>query len=397
MKIRKSSKWLCVLLSLFGCIQKYNPQPGRNYTNALVVAGSLNAGQGQAILKLSRSGTLSAPGQFPEDGATVTIQSSDSTTYVLTGASAGNYIAQDLNLDPARQYRLLITTVDGNNYVSDFVNIIPNPPIDSLNYQYETNGSLDIWVYTHNPLNDTRYYQWEFGETWEFHSQYASNLKYDSVLGPNGYTFTLDPSITSIKGIPIDSSIYRCWQSDSSSSIIIGNTAASTADVMRQPILNFPNGSQKLSVLYSINIRQYGWSKTGYEFLQAMKTNTEQLGSVFGPLPTQLPTNIRCVSDASQLVIGYFNVSPLQQVRYFISNTQLPDWSYNASCRLAVIDNDPDSILKYSLQLLPVAPVDTVPIPFSSFLYKIVTFSAATSTCVNCTLSGTNVKPPFWP
>lgn len=389
--------WTLILLSLFGCVQKYNPKPGQAYTNALVVDGSLNSGQGQAMLTLSRTGSLSAPARIPEDGATVTIQGSDSTNYSLTGTSNGNYMAEDLNLDPGRQYRLLITTLEGDNYVSDFVPVIPNPPIDSINYQFETNGSLDIWVYTHNALNNTKYYQWEFGETWEFHSEYPSSLKYDTIgMGPAA-VITLDPSITSITGNPIDSSIYRCWHSDSSSSILIGNTAASGADVISQPIANFSIGAQAMTVLYSINVRQFGWSKAGYQFLQGMKTNTEEIGSVFGPLPTQLPGNIHCISNPSQLVIGFFNVTPLQQQRYFISHSQLPNWTYDPVCELIVVDNVPDSIRKYSLNYLPVAPVDTVPIPMTSFLYNILSFSAATNTCVDCTLTGSNVKPPFWP
>jgi hypothetical protein len=385
------------VLSLFGCIQKYQPKPSSVYTNALVVEGSLNSGQGQALLELSRTGSLSAPAQIPEDKATVSVQGSDGTNYSLSEVSTGAYAAQDLNLDTGKQYRLLITTSEGDNYVSDFVSIIPNPPIDSINYQFETNGSVDLWVYTHNPLNNTRYYQWEFGETWEFHSAYASSLSYDTTFGSNGDSIFLTPSILPLAtALPVDSSIYRCWQFDSSSLLLIGNSVALSNDAISLPIANIPAGSQKLSFLYSINIRQFGWSEPGYQFLQAMKTNSETLGSIFGPLPTQLGSNIHCVNNSSKLVVGYFNISPQQQMRYFISNSQLPGWNYNAGCSLQVIDNNSDSILKYSYNLLPVQPLDSAPIPFVNF-YRLVTFTASTATCVDCALTGTSTKPPFWP
>jgi len=398
MTSKRTYCWVLIMVSLLGCIQKYEPKPSSVYTNALVVEGSLNSGQGQALLELSRTGSLSNPTQMPEDKATVSVQGSDGTNYSLSEVSIGTYTAQNLNLDSSKQYRLLITTSGGDNYASDFVSIIPNPPIDSINYQSETDGSVDVWVYTHNPLNNTRYYQWEFGETWEFHSAYASSLRYDTAFGANGDSIYLTPSILQLAtALPIDSSIYRCWQFDSSSLLLIGNSVALSTDAISLPITNIPAGSQKLSFLYSINIRQFGWSQAGYQFLQAMKTNTEMLGSIFGPLPTQLGSNIHCVNNSSNLVVGYFNISPQQQQRYFISNSQLPGWSYNAGCNLQVIDNNSDSIAKYSYNLLPVQPVDSAPVPFDNYHFTILDFSASSATCVDCALTGTPTKPPFWP
>jgi hypothetical protein len=328
----------------------------------------------------------------------VAIQGSDGTNYPLSEISVGNYAAQDLNLDSSKQYRLLITTSGGDNYVSDLASIIPNPPIDSMNYQFETNGSMDVWVYTHNPLNNTRYYQWEYGETWEFHSAYASSLKYDTLPGANGDSIFLTPSTVPLATtLPVDSSIYRCWQSDSSTLLLIGNSAALSSDAISLPIANIPAGSQKLGFLFSINIQQFGWSEAGYQFLQAMKTNSETLGSIFGPLPTQLAGNIHCVNNPSKLVIGYFNISALQQMRYFISNSQLPNWNYNMGCSLQVIDNNSDSIAKYSFNLLPVQVLDSAAVFMNNYLFNIVSFTASSATCVDCQLTGTATKPPFWP
>jgi hypothetical protein len=395
---KRTYGWVWILASLFGCIQKYNPKPSSTYTNALVVEGSLNSGPGQALLILSRTGSLSAPAQMPESGAKVMVQGSDGTSYPLSEISTGNYAAQDLNLDSAKQYRLQITTSEGDNYVSDLASIIPNPPIDSINYQFETNGSVDLWVYSHNPLNTTKYYQWEFGETWEFHSAYASSLKYDTSFGGRGYTVSLVPDTVHLATtLPVDSAIYRCWQSDSSTLLLIGNTVALGTDAISLPIANIPAGSQKLSALYSINIRQYGWSAAGYQFLQAMKSNTEGLGSIFGPLPTQLASNIHCVNNASKLVIGYFNISALQQKRYFISNSEVPNWNYTMACSLQVLLNNSDSIAKYSFNLHPVQVLDSAPLPFNNYTFNILTFTASSATCVDCTLTGTATKPSFWP
>ena len=386
-----------VLVLFAACIQKYSPPIQPAYTNNLVVEGSLNSGQGPALLTISRSNYLDSVAMLLETGATVVVQGDDSSNYPLTEITFGNYGAQDLTLDSNKTYRLKITTSNGEQYVSDFVHIVPNPPIDSVSYQFNTDSSVGIWVNTQNPQGNTRYYQWEYTETWEFHSAYGASLKFDSVLGPQGLTVSLSPPTVYSFAIPeIDTSIYICWQSAASTQLLIGSSAALSADAISLPLTNIPAGSQKLSVMYSINVSQFGWSKDGYQFLQAMKNNTEGIGSIFGPLPTQLASNIHCISDPTKKVVGYFNVSPTQQKRLFISAADLPGWKYDPGCLLEIIDNDPDSILKYASGLLPVAPKDTKPIPFSVYL-QILTFTASPAACVDCRLTGTNVKPSFWP
>jgi hypothetical protein len=134
----------------------------------------------------------------------------------------------------------------------------------------------------------------------------------------------------------------------------------------------------------------------GYQFLQAMKKNTETTGSIFNPLPSQLVGNIHCVTDPSKMVIGYFNISPAQEKRFFISAADVPDWNYEMSCPLYEIQNDPESIAEHASQLLPTIAAKTKPIPFSTSL-EILTFKASPANCVDCTLNGTNVKPAYWP
>ena len=127
-----------------------------------------------------------------------------------------------------------------------------------------------------------------------------------------------------------------------------------------------------------------------------MKKNTENTGSVFNPLPSQLVGNIYCLSDPSKMVVGYFNVSPHQEKRFFIPAADVPGWNYNMSCKLFEINNNADDIATYGSQLLPTIAAKTKPIPFSTAL-EILTFKASYPECVDCTLTGTNTKPPFWP
>ena len=67
-----------------------------------------------------------------------------------------------------------------------------------------------------------------------------------------------------------------------------------------------------------MHLKQYAWTKEGYEFLDRMRKNTETTGSVFDPQPSELNSNIHNVADATEPVIGYFNIiiSERQQALY---------------------------------------------------------------------------------
>ena len=172
----------------------------------------------------------------------------------------------------------------------------------------------------------------------------------------------------------------------------MGSTAKLAQDIVHLPLINIPSASIKLGVLYAVLVKQYVWSKDGYEFLERMKKNTESVGSVFDAQPSELNGNIHCTSNPGQPVIGYFNICTIQQQRIFIRNAELPDWRYLIGCGIEIeIENNPDSIAKKASGLLPTSPRLTG--PFGSVL----TFYAAPAECVDCTLRGTNVKPTYWP
>jgi hypothetical protein len=228
--------WLCVyLLQLLGCIKPYNANINGPATGYLVVAGNLNSAPAATIINLSRSIKLSDTSTMQyENGATVTVEGSDGTSYPSTFASGGNYNFGVLQLDSTIKYRLNIRTADGNQYLSQYVAVIPCPPIDSVNITYDNAGG-HLLVNTHNPLKNTRNYLWSYQETWEFH---AAEYSY----------FIYKPDSGIIPRTPAEQ-IYTCWDSDASTNILIYSTAKLSADIVRGFQLNLiPLGDIRLSV-----------------------------------------------------------------------------------------------------------------------------------------------------
>ena len=374
-----------IMLLLAGCKQSYDPRVEAKNIRLLVVEGFLNSGQGPTNIRLSRTADLKDTMIKPELGAQVRVEGDNGSSFTLTDNTNGDYSIAQLNLDNSVKYRLYIKTTDGKEYVSDYSSVKFAPPIDSITWQRE-NGGLTLYINAHDAQHAAKYYQWKYEETWELHSAFYNSLKYvwDSVTNRiTGLAYkNIDQSA--------DTNIYKCWNTINSSSIILGSSEKLTSDVIYLPVQFIEPHSEKLSVLYSLNLRQYAISQKEYLFLQKMKKNTEQLGSLFDAQPSELSGNIHCLTDPNEIVVGYVEITEEQIKRIFIDNSQVPHWNYDPGCYTIEIDNNADSIAKYGYNVVPTVPAQVT-------IFGIVSFYASPLKCVDCTLRGIHQKPYFWP
>jgi hypothetical protein len=367
---------------LLCCKEKYDPPVNAPVTGYLVIEGYISA-SGPAEIHLSRSIPLDDTAKLiNETLATVRLQGRDNSSFSLTENGGGNYINTLINLNSSQQYRLYIKTREGKEYASDYVNVKIAPPIDSIGWLRE-NGGAQIYVNTHDPKNNTWYYRWTTEETWEFHSTHYTSLD-----------FLRDPVTKEIIGIKWrkpdmspEVKLYTCWKGENSTSLILGSSKKLSIDSIHKPLTYIQPGSWKMSVLYSIYVKQYALSKEEYEFLEKMKRNSEETGSIFGRQPSELKGNIHCTTNPNEPVIGFIGIANRQEKRIWINRTELPDWEYRMSCDSYTIPVD--SAKDYSTYM-PVAPVEYGQGGIKSYL-------GVTPSCIDCTLRGTNVKPSFWP
>ncbi len=376
--------YIVLLVLSAGCKQRYTPpvtSPGAGY---LVVEGFINNGPEPTTIKLTRTTKIvDTASVVYEHNARVIIEGDDGESYPLPESGAGIYTTASLPaLGRANKYRLHISTANGSEYMSDYSPVKTTPPIDSISWQRDENG-VRLFINTHDPLNNTRYYQWEYEETWEFHSAFNSSLIYVITPLPDANTFY---SVGNrLPDGTVDTTIYKCWHSPHSTSILLGSSEKLTTDRIFYPLLTIAPEAQQLSILYSIIVKQHAVSKGNYDFLQRMKKNTEQLGTIFDPQPSELNGNIHCVSNPAEQVVGYVEVSQLQAQRIFISNKDVPGWNYRQPCIETKISLISDSIKAYGTGLIPTS------------LGNIGFYNAAVPNCVDCTLTGSNIRPDFWP
>jgi hypothetical protein len=373
---------------LFACREKFTLPVKSPPTGYLVVEGFINTGVGPTDITLSRSNTVSNQTIYYETGADVQVEGNDNSVFSLSESIPGVYHSDQLHLGNAQQYRLRIKTTSGGEYLSVFTEAKSTPPIDSISWQRkDQNDGVRIYVTTHDPTGNSHYYYWSFQETWEFHMAFVPKLKYDTIFFPPP-----QPSIAEVSEIPPDSSYYRCWSNDSSTAILISSSTKLSTDIISEfPIEFIPPSSIKLSVKYSILVSQHTITEDAYNFLQIMKKNTEQTGSVFDPQPSELKGNIHSTTNPNEIVVGYISASSLQQDRIFISNEQVPGWNYNSDCFLTAIVND-DRHVRQAIGAgwVPIKPKD-----YSTG--AIDSFYAAIPLCADCRKTGSLARPSFWP
>ena len=363
---------ICIhCLAATGCIEKYEPLPVAADNHFLVVEGFINT-NGTTNIKLSRTIRLSDTARpLPEGGALVTVEGANNVFFLLQEGSSGTYTSNQVTLPDLSLCRLRIVTKSGKEYITDDIQVKPVPPIDSVSWE-RTEDGVDTYVNTHDATNQTRYYLWEYQEDWEFRSNYTSHLEYT-----NGSVVQRDPSIN----------IYRCWQTNKSSRIIIATTSHMSGDVIqRLPITYIPQGSWMLGVRYSVEVIQYPLTKEGFEFWQNVKKNSEQLGTIFDPMPFQTIGNIRCVTDPEELVIGFISAGTTSTQRIFITHADVSPWVVPSGCYEVLVPDDSVQIYFGDWGYVPEYQI-----------FNPTRYVSSTPLCIDCRLRGSNVKPPFWP
>jgi hypothetical protein len=382
-----------ILIGTMGCKVPYTPKIGAINSNILVVEGTINTGGDSTIIKLSRTVNLAtASSMNPEINAVVTVESNQGVVYTLNNQGNGNYSSGVLNLDNTQQYHLKIKTQDGAEYLSAFEAVKNTPPIDSIGFTIQPNG-LQVYANTHDPNNATLYYRWEYAETWQFHAKYESNYV------SNG---------DSIIGRPPARQIFTCFSNSYSSTIVLGSSAALKQDVIyQQPLTQIVSTSEKLENRYSILVKQYALTKDEFDFWTNLKKNTEQLGSIFDPQPSNINGNIQCTSNPKTPVIGWVAVTNVQQKRVFIDNSDVPRaWvvaypydcalDTNLYCRLQAgggnqcLNEVEQNLIPLNSAILPISPIILPGSP------AIVGYSGSSLECADCTIRGTTIQPAFW-
>jgi hypothetical protein len=365
--------FILFLIFLFfnSCITQFVPQTNED-KQLLVVEGLITDQPVVNTIKLSRSLPLGTRNTAnPVNGSIVSISDDLGNTYFLSETYSGTYVT-----DPAifkgeigRKYSLHIKTNTLNNthnYESYPVEMKPVPHIDSVYYEkkaiMETDGittqeGCQIYLDTHDPANVCKFFRWEYSETWEFHLPYQV---------PN----------------------QVCWISNNSSVINIKNTSVLDQDKIEQfPLLFISNQTDRLELKYSLLVNQYSLNEDEYLYWEKLQNMSEQVGGLYDMIPSGVPSNVYCVDNPNEKVMGYFSVSANSSKRIFIKDrfAGIIDPYTNATCIADTVfggGNIPNLNVGAWVIITNFMPP-----------YRVIT---RTKGCADCTVRGTTIEPDFW-
>jgi len=364
---------LAIIVGALACRQPYDPPVNSSNKTYLVVEANLNP-QGATTISLTRTFGLDRNTTVRgELNAQVSVEGKDNTTRSMTSIGNGRYTSNNLNLIINNEYRLRIKTTDGKEFLSDYVKAKKTPVIDSIGWEKEQEG-LRIYANTKDVTNATRYYRWDFDETWEIHSHFPSSYIYEPTTG----------RIRDRKFPQEDVSV--CWKYGTSSTIVLANSTRLADDIIyKAPVHFIENGSEKLAVRYSILLRQYALDREAYNFYELMKKNTEDIGNIFSPQPSEIRGNIKCLTDSKEYVLGFVTASTVESRRQFIT---IP-WFWFQDCLSVKVPDRPDSIRYFfgpGGAYMPYSFDNPPPYYYGSY-YE----------CVDCTKrGGSTARPPYW-
>lgn len=311
---------MILLLSINGsCKEPFEAKVKFYDSGFLVVEGYIDVGQDAVtFITLGRTTPINEEAYFlAEQGAIVSIEDEDNNSYSLTEITSGHYESDVLNLPQEKLYRLKILSHE-KTYVSEFTKPIITPELDSISWKELPEG-IHIYATTHDPENKTIYYQWNYSEVWERTVPYYSFCKY------SGNQF-IPRSASEIR------EMKNCWVYDAGADINVASSEKYPTDIIPlNPIKFIPHFDERVNIRYSISVSQHALTKRAYNFYEILKKNGD-LGTFSDPMPTELPTNLYCLTS-SEAIVGVIEAYTTQSKRLEIHESQLePGWVVPPTC-----------------------------------------------------------------
>jgi hypothetical protein len=85
-----------------------------------------------------------------------------------------------------------------------------------------------------------------------------------------------------------------------------------------EPIKYYFHSDTLASNGWILIVDQYGTSKGSFDYHEKLNSQFAADGRLFDPVPNQIHGNIRCLTDSSKIVYGYFDLNSYRQYRYFL-------------------------------------------------------------------------------
>ncbi|MCU4166189.1 DUF4249 domain-containing protein [Carboxylicivirga caseinilyticus] len=396
--LRKIISGFVLILIAYSCIEPYSLNID-GYDNLLVV-DALITDENVAHTVLLRRSTTNIEEESPyESGASVYVTNATGQQYYFAEFSPGTYKSDstELIVKQGDKFTLHIQTSDGNTYQSDECEILAKTEIDkvyfSKNTEWDENDEYEnvgISIYVDGSASESAYVRWKYEEDWKFKTPF-----------PERYAFDEDEELVEL---PIEN--YYCWKHNSSNNINVYSFGDQVGGNINSREINFITTglNDRLTIRYSINVKQLSISREEYEYWRKLSESTEAVGDVFAKQPFSLVGNIQNLNDESEPVLGYFQTGSVVSKRLYINTDDIKDFDVpmysiydNCSLDTATVDG----ITYNTIYEVYVGKVVNGNWNFYDPIYDEMGFSVvamllSSQICSDCTVRGAINPPNFW-
>lgn len=314
----------CLAFFCTACVDEYNAElPDEDY-QLLVVDGSIYS-DSVCVFHLTHTVGLNATNSFVPNipgmhttfpyvtGAKIAVCGSDGSRFEgMEKYPQGTYEVPVGMLKPNCNYWLSIVTRGGISYESE-----PASPMDALplqlsyeqiNPSFESQTPVEIFVST-SAAAHSYYVSWRFEEWWEVQTPYQSTYYYDLPKD----SFLLLPS-------PID---HGWGYANNTKKTFVSSEKYVNNSIKNYRLHEVEASSPRISTCYYIRVYQEVISRAEYAYEEARRKQSDEMGGLFTPQPSSLPTNIHC-TNADRNVIGFVGVrGRITQAEMYLNKTQV--------------------------------------------------------------------------
>lgn len=380
---------ILLLLALDACIYPFDIKQDDVEIKHLVVSGDITIGEptritlGYVYPVGTPSGTMLK--DYPK--GSLTIEGDGGFACKGEYLARGTYEFDTSSAPPDQRYRLHVKLNDAREFASPWQGVNQAPVVSGLQAEPSETG-LALYI-SLDGADSLWNFRWDYTETWEYHADFIPVLMFVPGLpAPDNE----DPSKIYREPDPSED-YYYCWSSRNSVEPGLASAEGQSGNVVKDRlIMTIPFTDKRISTLYCLDVTVSGLSSGGRAYLQHLHDISNNTGSLFSPTPSDMPGNITCLSDPSQVALGYLSVVQRTTSRLFV-----PPTYYRQGY-------DPDALLFYPAPdedgryMFDQVYITDSPVRFSGDAPTLTNVPWAPKRCVDCRAQGgTKNKPEWWP
>ncbi len=405
MKYKRMNKILILLLisgMMWHCVDPFEIET-ETFESILIINTTMTDEVKNQKVILSRTFRFEDSIPPPETGAEVKVIEDSGIEYLFETRedTPGVYTSQnEFAIEPGKEYMLTIKTSDNRTYVSDRVTLPQQTTIENVYAQQTTNNrgvvGVGIFVNTFDPTGNSRYYRYEYEETFRFDAPFwvPTDVIARNFTPPLGF----EQLIFELESRSEDERI--CYRGNESNEIIIADTNAFSEDRLVDLLLHFiPADNVRVADRYSILVKQLVQSREANDFYRTL-SNFSESESLFSQVqPGFISGNIISETNPDEKVLGFFEVSSISTKRLFFNREDVLSsdlLTFELDCFQTTIEpapfEDPDDFRRRlasvinsgRLKFLELVSLDNA------------IFTFVPRECGDCTAKGQSNPPDFW-